>query len=145
MFFALMLPMQLFAAETSLVDSSSLGKGSVDAMAFVKMFLGLIFTIGIIFLLAWISRKTKLINTFNSGYQIKTLATQALTNREKICLLQVGDKQILIGIAPGNINKIHVFEEHVKPIETEQESGVGSDFAQQFKQAIGLQNREQRD
>ena len=64
---------------------SSLGNGSVDAMAFVKMFMGLLFTVAVIFLLAWLSRKTKLINSLNAGYQIKTLATQSLTHREKLC------------------------------------------------------------
>lgn len=132
-------PLILEAAE------SSLGNGSVDAMAFVKMFLGLLFTVAIIFLLAWLSRKTKLINTLNAGYQIKTLATQSLTHREKICLVEVGGKQILIGLAPGNINKLHVFDEPVEEITSVQETTSATDFATQFKRAVGIQAREQKD
>ena len=124
---------------------SSLGNASVDAMAFVKMFLGLLFTVAIIFLLAWLSRKTKLINTLNAGYQIKTLATQSLTHREKLCLVEVGGKQILLGLAPGSINKLHVFDEPIEELTPVGEPSSQPDFAAQFKRALGIQAREQRD
>ena len=129
----------------AVAGESSLGNGSVDAMAFVKMFMGLLFTVAVIFLLAWLSRKTKLINTLSGGYQIKTLATQSLTHREKLCLVEVGGKQILIGHAPGSINKLHVFDEPIEELKPVGESTTQPDFATQFKQALGIQAREQRD
>ena len=136
--FVLLLPV------SALAEESPIGNGSVDAMAFVKMFLGLLFTIGIIFVLAWLSRKTKLINTLHSGYQIKTLATQSLTHREKLCLIEVGGKQILVGLAPGNINKLHVFEESIPQNDIPDPDVQETAFASQFKKALGIHAKEQR-
>ena len=125
-------PGYLMAAEVGLESSP------VDAIAFVKMFVGLLLTIGVIFFLAWFGRKSRLINSFSSGYQIKSLASLSLTQREKLCLVEVGDKQILVSVAPGSVNKIHVFE---TPIEAEQLDEKVSDasFAGHFKKALGMQ------
>lgn len=128
-----MLSTPTIAAETGLTSSG------VDSMAFVKMFVGLIVTIGVILLLAWLSRKTRLLHSFSSGHQIKTLASLSLTSREKLCLVEVGDKQILIGVAPGHVNQVHVFDEPIPLPETEQQSVESSAFADQFKQAMGWQ------
>ncbi|MBT8449182.1 MAG: flagellar biosynthetic protein FliO [Gammaproteobacteria bacterium] len=119
------------AAEVGLESSP------VNATAFVKMFVGLLLTIGIIFLIAWFGRKTNLMNNFSSGYQIKSLAMLSLTQREKLCLVEVGETHILVSVAPGSVNKIHVFD---SPIEAEQVAEIASgNFAEQFKKALRMQ------
>ncbi len=135
----------LLPSHSLFASTPTLGNGGVDAIAFVKMFIGLLFTIAIIFLLAWLSRKSKLITSLHAEYQIKTLATQSLSSREKLCLVEVGDKQILIGLAPGSVSKIHVFDEPISAIPAPVHEGSPRDFATQFKQALGIQTREQRD
>lgn len=124
-------------------ETAAIGTGPVDATAFVQVFVGLLITVGIIFFLAWLSRKTKLINTFSSGYQIKTLATQALTHREKICLVEVGGKHILLGLAPGNINKLHVFDDPIEAV-SPAEDPPSNAFAETFRQALGMQSKESK-
>jgi len=130
-----------FTINTGAEEATAIGSGPVNATAFVQVFVGLLITVGIIFFLAWLSRKTKLINTFNSGYQIKTLATQSLTHREKICLVEVGGKQILLGLAPGNINKIHVFDDPIEAV-SPAEDPPSMAFADTFRQALGMQSKE---
>ena len=99
------IPLLLSVSNSMAEETTAIGTGPVDATAFVQVLVGLLITVGIIFFLAWLSRKTKLINTFSSGYQIKTLATQSLTHREKICLVEVGGKQILIGFQHSSRTK----------------------------------------
>lgn len=123
-----------------LATQVGLESSPVDAVAFVKMFVGLLLTIGVIFFLAWFGRKSRLLHSFSSGYQIKALASLSLTSREKLCLVEVGEKQILVSVAPGAVNKIHVFE---TPIEAEQlaENVSESSFAGHFKKALGMQTQ----
>ncbi|MEL0036584.1 MAG: flagellar biosynthetic protein FliO [Gammaproteobacteria bacterium] len=135
------IPLLLSVSNSMAEETTAIGTGPVDATAFVQVLVGLLITVGIIFFLAWLSRKTKLINTFSSGYQIKTLATQSLTHREKICLVEVGGKQILLGLAPGNINKIHVFDDPIEAV-SPAEDPPSSPFAETFRQALGMQSKE---
>jgi flagellar protein FliO/FliZ len=44
---------------------------------------------------------------------INVLAAQSLGPKERIALVQIGDKQIAVGIAPGSVNTLHVFDAHV--------------------------------
>jgi len=129
----------LVAAEPVVTTETGMVSNPVDSMAFVKMFVGLMATIGLIVLLGWLSRKTKLVQSFSSGYQIKNLATLSITNREKLCLVEVGDKQILVGVAPGQISNIHVFDEAIEKQEKQPAHGNSQIFANQFKKALGIQ------
>ena len=128
----------LLSPGTLLATNVGIQSSPVDAVAFVKMFVGLLITIGVIFFLAWFGRKSRLLNSFSSGYQIKSLASLSLTHREKLCLVEVGEKQILVSVAPGSVNKIHVFE---TPIEAEQtiDNPAENSFAGHFKKALGMQ------
>ena len=126
----------MFAADTGLKS------GPVDPMAYVKMFIGLIATIALIFLLAWIGRKTRLLQAMQGAYQIRTLASVSLTTREKLCLVDVGGKHILVGVAPGQINNIHVFDEPVESIQDNTSDHQQTDFSSQLKQALGWQKQQ---
>jgi len=123
----------VFAAENKIDFTES----TVNVSAFLKMFLGLVGVIVLIFVLAWLSRKMKLVQNFTTGYQIKSLASLSLTTREKVCLIEVAGKQLLVGVAPGNVNSLHVFEE---PIEVKQENTAETTnniFSKHLKNALG--------
>ena len=124
------LPLLLMSFVTSEIFaiSTSLTENTIEISPFLKMFLGLIVVIAFIFFVAWLTRKLKLMQHFTTGYQIKNLATLSLGAREKICLIEVGNKQVLVGIAPGRVNQIHVFDEQIAP-ESEEHSNVNHQFA----------------
>jgi len=108
----------------------------VGITSFVKMFFGLIIVVSIIFGAGWVSKRLNLVQKFTSGYQIKNLATLSLTSREKITLIEVGGQQILIGIAPGQVSRLHSFDE---PIEVEDPGNLSegtSSFADHFKKML---------
>ena len=118
--------------------STGLSTSPFETPPLLKMLLGLAAILLLIFFLAWLSRKMKLVQSTSNGYQIKSLATLPLTTREKLTLIEVGGKQVLLGISPGRINKLHVFDDAIK---TDTDSTVAANenqFSSHFKKALGL-------
>jgi flagellar protein FliO/FliZ len=91
---------------------------------------GLVLMVGLIYGLSWFVRR------FNQGgfmqnSTIKMLATMPLGTRERLMLVDVGGKQILLGITAQSINSLHVFE---TPIVTAADASTKSpsDFSQKL-------------
>ncbi|MCP4413588.1 MAG: flagellar biosynthetic protein FliO [Gammaproteobacteria bacterium] len=127
----------IFANEAATENKIDFSESAVNVSSFLKMFLGLTAVVTLIFVLAWLSRKMKLVQNFASGYQIKNLASLSLTTREKICLIEVGDKQVLVGVAPGNVNQLHIFTDK---IELDANSSIETSdniFSKHLKKALG--------
>ena len=62
-------------------------------------------------------------------------------------LIQAGDKQILIGVSPGRINTLHVFEEPVidSPVQDGAYTGAQTEFARKLQGFLGKgHSREKR-
>jgi flagellar protein FliO/FliZ len=91
---------------------------------------GLALILVLIYGLSWFVRR------FNQGgfmqnSVIKMLATMPLGTRERLMLIDVGGKQILLGITAQNISSLHVFE---TPVITATETNIknSSDFSQKL-------------
>lgn len=129
-------------ADHLLAENVGLKGSPVDISTFVTMFLGLFAVIALIFFVAWLSRKLKLVQHLGSGYQIKSLASLSLSNREKVCLIEVGGTQLLIGIAPGNVRNLHVFEPSMENSKNGSTANApetkNNQFSQLFKNALGI-------
>ncbi len=134
----LALIMMIISQETVFAGESNIdfSQSTVNVSAFLKMFLGLVGVIVLIFVLAWLSRRMKLVQNFASGYQIKNLATLSLSTREKICLIDVAGKQLLVGVAPGNISQLHVFEEKIEIQEEDSSAKTNNLFSGHLKKAL---------
>lgn len=98
---------------------------------FAKVILGLLVIVGAIFFLAWIVKRIGYINTHVHG-ALKVIGGLSLTQRERIILVQVGKKQILLGVAPGRITTLHELEENIETSSNEPASG--ENFAQKLQQ-----------
>jgi flagellar protein FliO/FliZ len=70
---------------------------------------GLLIVLGIFFLCAWGIRKLSGI-TANSTGKMRVIGGLSLGMREKVILLQVGKKQLILGVTPGRIDALHVLE-----------------------------------
>lgn len=95
---------------------------------------GLLIVLSVFFLCVWAVRKLSGL-TVNDTEQMRIVGGLSLGMREKIILLQVGKKQLILGVTPGRIEKLHVLEDDdclvkVQPI------GVGSGFAEKLIQAM---------
>ena len=65
--------------------------------------------VALILLLAWAARRFSGLTQLG-GQDMKVLGALPLSHRERAVLVQVGDKQMLLGVAPGNVSMLHVFE-----------------------------------
>ncbi|MCP3851026.1 MAG: flagellar biosynthetic protein FliO [Gammaproteobacteria bacterium] len=86
-------------------DSSSTTRG--DAL---NVSLGLIFILIIIFSLAWFMKKMGYSQLSGQG-QLQIVASLNLGTKEKIALVQVGEKQLLVGMTATQINTLYVLDE----------------------------------
>ena len=56
--------------------------------------------------------------------------------RERIVLVQVGTKQLLLGIAPGQISTLHVLNEPLEAVSDAHPHLQGQGFAEKLSAAI---------
>ena len=63
-----------------------------------------------IFVIAWLLRRMRVVGS-RVGGAIDVLANVQLGQKERAVLLQVGSTQILVGVAPGQVNTLHVLAE----------------------------------
>lgn len=115
----LLAPLTVKAAEPAARSTDVL-----TAEAVLQMVLGLGLVVGVILLLAWGLRR--LSNLHPSG-KMKVVATLPLGTRERAMLIEVGDRQVLLGVAPGRVSLLADYPDKV--IETD------SAFARELKSA----------
>jgi flagellar protein FliO/FliZ len=87
----------------------------------VQWTMGLALVIVLILIAAWTLRR---LNQFSAahGGRLRILGGVSVGTRERVVLLQVGEKQLLLGVAPGRVETLHVLQpgellgaEHDKP------------------------------
>lgn len=105
-------------------DPAARSTDVLTAEAVLQMVLGLGLVVGVILLLAWGLRR--LSNLHPSG-KMKVVATLPLGTRERAMLIEVGDRQVLLGVAPGRVSLLADYPDKV--IETD------SAFARELKSA----------
>jgi len=103
---------------------------------FVQVFLGLAVVVIAIVAMAWIIKRTGYVNTRANG-QLKVVGGLTLTQRERLLLVQVGKKQLLIGVAPGRISTLHELEENIDV--NGDDKPVMESFAQKLNMLMGKQ------
>lgn len=117
-------------AEAGTQASLQLGQRAVVWM------LGLLLVLGIFFLCIWSLRKLNGVVVSNAD-KMRVVGGLSLGMREKVVLLQVGKKQLLLGVTPGRIDTLHVLEgEDCLSIATPQLNIGESGFAKHLLQAI---------
>jgi flagellar protein FliO/FliZ len=72
--------------------------------------LALIIVLGAIFAVAWVVRRMRGFGN-RVGDAIDVIADIPLGQKERAVLLKVGNTQILVGVAPGRVNTLHVLTE----------------------------------
>ncbi|NOX26666.1 MAG: flagellar biosynthetic protein FliO [Gammaproteobacteria bacterium] len=121
--------MIIFLSSAAIADegvstqSTSIANNEPFAMAnILQMLAGLAFVIILILLLGWFYRRFGTIGT-NNNSDFRIVASLSMGQRERVVMLQVGHHQILLGVGPGHVEKIHVFDE---PVIKESNSSGGS-------------------
>ena len=76
--------------------------------------LALCIVLGAIFLCAWFARRMRNVTSGRVG-ALNVVAEVRLGPKERAVLLQVGATQLLVGVAPGQINALHVLADPLAP------------------------------
>ena len=79
-----------------------------------EMVLGLVVVLLVIFALARLLQRMNLVSA-NAGQRMKIVGGLSLGSRERILLLEVGDKHILLGVTPQSVSALHTFDELPEP------------------------------
>ena len=66
-----------------------------------------------VFAAAWVVRRLRNFGRPGAG-AIEIIADIALGTKERAVLMQVGAQQLLLGVAPGRVNTLHVLAEPVR-------------------------------
>jgi len=113
---------------------TSLANEPVGLGNYLQMFFGLFIVVALIFGMAWFMRRMGSMNGMAAG-NLKILGGISVGQRERIVLVQAGEIQLLVGVAPGEIRTLHVLDE---PITTQIESNSkdSSGFAEKLHAAI---------
>ncbi|MFK7864429.1 MAG: flagellar biosynthetic protein FliO [Pseudohongiellaceae bacterium] len=86
------------------------GASPINASGLFDVVIGLAMIVMLIFILAFLFRKFGN-GSAGMGGLIKVIAAMSLGGRDRIALISVGQKNMLLGISPGRIATLHVFEE----------------------------------
>jgi flagellar protein FliO/FliZ len=96
-----------FAAPQAAEPIAAPGAGSL-----VQVTLSLLLVLAAVFAAAWVMRRLRGFGRFAPG-AIEIVADVALGTKERAVLIQVGKQQVLLGVAPGRVNTLHVLSEPV--------------------------------
>ena len=116
---------------SAIAETSNTSPLKSDYMGNLLLSLGLV--VGLILALAWLVKRFNVIPQQNQGL-IKVLSTLALSSRDRIALIQVGEEQLLISLTPGNITKLHSLKSPIAITEDIQDS-----FKSKFKNVVNEQ------
>ncbi|WP_018872509.1 flagellar biosynthetic protein FliO [Thioalkalivibrio sp. ALJ16] len=105
--------------------------GGIGAAGYLAQLIGgLVLVIGAIVILGWVLRRTQ--GGLNRGSQvIEIVAARSVGTRERLVLVQVGDEQVLVGVAPSGMRTLHTMNSPVTAPE-----GGGADFSGALKRAV---------
>ncbi len=98
----------------------------------IKLTGGLVLVVAVIFTLAWLVKRLNLAQHSQNGL-LRIVAGLAVGTKDRIVLLQVGDEQILLGLSPGRIEKLHTLSD---PIIIEDDSHSSTAFAEKLNKLM---------
>ena len=123
----------MFAAPQTTSTPHPVGVGGLGEVAFA---LGLV--LAAIFIVAWVVRRMRLASSRVGGAN-DVLADVSLGQKERAVLLKVGNTQILLGVAPGRVNTLHVLTEPLEVVKPPAPQGgdSGNNFRSILMRSLG--------
>jgi flagellar protein FliO/FliZ len=137
------LPASLFAATlpAALCGRDAVAQQAVNATppqlfsaAYIAQVLGSLTLVFLaIFLVVFFLRRVNRIGG-GPGGALRVLASASVGQRERVVLIEVGEEQLLIGVAPGNVRALHALQRPVEAPGT-RPAQVPADFASLLRSA----------
>jgi flagellar protein FliO/FliZ len=128
-----------FAAEPFAAPKAA-ESAPASAGSLAQVTLSLMLVLAAVFAAAWVVRRLRNFGRVGAG-AIEIVADVALGTKERAVLVQVGNQQLLLGVAPGRVNTLHVLAEPVQvgrsplsnPSSPGDIAGQGADARPDFK------------
>ncbi|MBI5040998.1 MAG: flagellar biosynthetic protein FliO [Gammaproteobacteria bacterium] len=127
------------AAETATNSNvPALGVEPLAGGSLAKMGLGLFAVVFLIVGMAWLMRRMGGMPGTATG-SLRVLGGLSMGTRERVVLIQVGETQLLLGVAPGRVQTLHVLDQ---PIATTEPGKSGkNNFAASLAAALQRRNK----
>lgn len=97
--------------------------------------LSLIVVLSIFGVLVWVLRKSESV-ALTQRRQLAVLAGLSLGMREKLVLIKVGEKQLLLGVSNGRIDKLMELEGEQRLFQQQNEGELSGTFAEKLQQIL---------
>ena len=122
----------LFAAPHAANTAAPVGAGGLASVTFA-----LLAVLAAIFAVAWLARRVRGMGS-RVGNAIDVLAEIPLGPKERAVLIKVGAEQILVGVAPGRVNALHVLRQPVEvPKAPAATAPAAASFSALLKRSLG--------
>lgn len=125
-------------------DSNSLSKQAVksfNAVDLLLAFLCLILVLAMFFGLMWLLRKTKKFNLLQRN-ELSVVSGLSLGVREKLVLVKVGNKQLLLGVTAQRIDKLLELDGEQRLYLKEAQQATEDSFADKLMQFMQNKSNE---
>lgn len=99
---------------------------------YLQMTLGLIVVVAMIYGCAWLIKRLNGAG-FNNAGKMRLMGGISLGTRERAVLVDIAGKQILLGVSPGRVNTLHVFDEPAIPMD---QKAAEPEFARKLKEVL---------
>jgi flagellar protein FliO/FliZ len=76
------------------------------AAGLTQVTLSLLLVLAAVFLTAWLLRRTRGLQRARSGTGIAVVGEVAVGPRERVVLIEVAGRQVLVGVAPGSVRAL---------------------------------------
>jgi len=127
------------SVSTSVAGSSPATASPDFAASLVQMLFGLAVVIALLFACLWLIRR--LAAPRGGATVIKVLGAAAVGPRERVVLVQLGEQVLVLGVAPGSVNKLHEMNRNELPLPTSAGADqAGPNFSGWLKQAMERRN-----
>ncbi len=126
------IPLAQAAAEKS--STATLSPSPLSGGVLLQTAGGLLLILGLIFAIGWLLRRFGRLPLASKG-DITILSGVSLGPRERAVLLRVGDTRLLVGVAPGRVQTLHVLDKAEGP------DGSVEAFSGQLKTELAEQEK----
>ncbi len=123
------------------------GVPSVDITGLARVIVGLLVVLALIGGLMLALRRMGGVGGSANG-QMRVLGALSVGQREKVVLVKVGSTQLLVGVAPGRVQTLHVLDEPLEGLEADAKRAApdmqGSPFAERLRRVMQQHHHEKK-
>ncbi len=101
-----------FIGNFAIASGQAVGQAvpAISVMDRLQWALALLAVLAVFFACVWLLRKLGAVNSLSKNAKLRVISGISLGMREKVILLQVGNKQLVLAVTPGHIETLAVLE-----------------------------------